>query len=446
MPMYKNRLFNRSRLQLAGYYAGVMGGILGLCGIAVYEMTSQDHWRSLDQELTSLAGTLHDGLEPILRQPGRIEPEVQRLLPNLCLAATSCSQPDPISRVHVLSVTQQKGYYIRLLDLSGQLLATAGESAPGLPFQRLSSRQNPLQDQQGNRYHQVSLPLKTATGQPWGYLKVGRSLDDYDAHLNAIQTFLLLGLPVAMLLVGGASWWLASIAMQPVYQSYQQIQQFTADAAHELRTPVAAIQATIETSLNTDPLTLTEMANTLQTVERQNHRLSRLVQDLLLLSRMDLKAVSLNLRPCCLNDLVNDLVEEFAGLAIAAELWLKADIQVNQPVFVLGDEEQLYRSVANLISNAIHYTPAGGQVIVSLNQDSHQAVIQVQDTGIGIAPEDQQRIFDRFCRVSSDRNRKTGGAGLGLAIAQAIVQMHQGTLQVRSEVNQGSTFTICLPQ
>lgn len=88
--MQNNRLFNLSRWRLASYYAGVMGLILGLCGLAVYEMTSQDHWRSLDQELTSLAGTLHDGLEPLLQQPGQLEPSVKQILPNLCLGTVAC--------------------------------------------------------------------------------------------------------------------------------------------------------------------------------------------------------------------------------------------------------------------------------------------------------------------------------------------------------------------
>jgi signal transduction histidine kinase len=124
---------------------------------------------------------------------------------------------------------------------------------------------------------------------------------------------------------------------------------------------------------------------------------------------------------------------------------LKADIRVHQPVYVIGDEEQLYRLLANLITNAIQHTSATGTVTVSLDRDDHQVVIQVQDTGVGIAPDEQPRIFDRFYRVQSDRSRATGGSGLGLAIAKAIVQFHQGNLQVLSELGKGSIFTVHLP-
>jgi signal transduction histidine kinase len=441
--MQNNKLFNLSRWRLASYYAGVMGLILGFCGLAVYEMTSQDHWRSLDQELTSLAGTLHDGLEPLLRKPGQLEPSIKQILPNLCLGIQPCSLPK--SRNHILNATQQPGYYVRFLNLNGQLLATAGKNPPGLAFERETTRQRPLTDQQGDRYHQVSLQLKTATGQPWGYLKVGRSLREYDHHLQTIQAFLMFGLPVVMVGVGVASWFLAGLAMTPVYRSYQQIQQFTADVAHELRTPIAAIQATLETTLSTEP-SLEEVHSTLKILKRQNYRLTHLIQDLLLLSRMDLQEANRGqFQPCCLNDLVGDLVEEFAGSGINAGVQLSAEIRVKEPVWVEGEEDQLYRLVANLISNAIHYTPAGGTVQVILGRDKHQILIQVQDTGIGIAPEEQVRIFDRFYRVDGARSRQWGGAGLGLAIAQAIAIKHGGVLTVESELGKGSLFTLQIP-
>jgi signal transduction histidine kinase len=275
-------------------------------------------------------------------------------------------------------------------------------------------------------------------------MQVGRSLYEVNEHMVWVKLSLLVGLPSTMLLVAAASWWLAGQAMQPVYKSYRQIQQFTADAAHELRTPLAAIQANLESTLTPDA-TDADAWDTLRIVERQNGRLSKLVQDLLILSRMDLQGLPAQRQPCNLNDLVSDLVEEFAGLAIASHLSLKADIRGTALITVLGIEEQLYRLVANLITNAIQYTPAGGTVVVCLSGDDHHALIQIQDTGIGIAPQEQSRIFNRFYRISSDRSRQTGGAGLGLAIAQTIAQAHRGNIQVVSELGKGSTFTVQLP-
>ncbi|MEP0873262.1 ATP-binding protein, partial [Trichocoleus desertorum AS-A10] len=275
--------------------------------------------------------------------------------------------------------------------------------------------------------------------------QIGRSLQEFDDHLATLRLLLAVGLPLSMLMVGGASWWLAGLAMQPVFRSYAQMQQFTADAAHELRTPIAAIRATVEAVENTDSLSPEDVQETLGAIARQNYRLAALVQDLLLLSRMDQKKVVEKRQRCCLNDLISDLVESLSVLEIAAPIHLAAQIRVKASLYVLGDENQLSRLLSNLIVNALQYTPSGGSVTVTLEQTDAHALIQIQDTGIGIAPAEQSRIFERFYRVSSDRSRQTGGTGLGLAIAKAIVEAQQGRLKVQSELGKGSTFTICLP-
>ena len=183
----------------------------------------------------------------------------------------------------------------------------------------------------------------------------------------------------------------------------------------------------------------------LTTLKRQTNRLSQLVKDLLLLARLEQREVPENVASCCLNDLIDDLVEELASLAITAAVTLTAQLKVSEPVKVTGNEEQLYRLVCNLIDNAIYATPAGGKVIVSLNQSESYAIVQVQDTGVGMEPEKQRYIFNRFYRIQHDRSRHTGGSGLGLAIASAIVHAHQGTITVQSQSGEGSTFTIYLP-
>ncbi|MDX2239226.1 MAG: two-component system sensor histidine kinase RppB [Leptolyngbyaceae cyanobacterium bins.302] len=440
--MKHSRVFHTTRLRLAGLYAGTMGFILTLCAVGFYEAMAHSHVSELNHRIESVAGTLHDGLEASLQQPGKLEPIVQKFVPSLCIAGTTCTYKS--TAAHYLGVFQEHGYYIRFVTLSGQLLASAGEITTDLPVQVGTEPWQTLEATDGTRYQQLSLLLKTTNQDAWGYMQVGRSLSDIDEHMVWVKLILLIGLPTALLLVVITSWWLAGQAMKPVYSSYRQMQQFTADAAHELRTPLAAIQANLESTL-TPEATDADAWDTLRTVERQNNRLSGLVHDLLLLSRMDLQGFSAKQESCSLNDLVNDLVEEFSALALASKISLTANIQTNIPITVFGSEEQLYRLVANLITNAIQYTSSDGKVIVHLKRDDHHALIQVEDTGIGIPPKEQARIFDRFYRVNSDRSRHTGGAGLGLAIAQAIVQAHQGNIQVKSELGKGSIFAVQLP-
>jgi two-component system OmpR family sensor kinase len=418
---------------------------LSISGLGVYEAIAHAHKVAVDRELESVAGTLHDSIELKLNQPGRLEPIVEELVPNLCHREASCMTEHLNSSRHILSAVNQGNYYVRFFDRSGRLIAIGGVYPQGLPQVLNKERWQSRKDSKGNLYHQISLSLHTRNNQDWGYFQVGRSLKDFNDYLNNVKWILKLGLPTTLILVGVSSWWLAGLAMQPIYQSYRQIQQFTADAAHELRTPLAATQATVESARSMPHLDEKEVQDILDTIGRQNRRLIQLVADLLLLARLEQQALPRRYQICCLNDIVSDLVEEFAALAISKSVTLTSSVGVDNPLNVIGDEEQLYRLVSNLIINAIQYTPAGGQVTVALERSDDRALIHIQDTGIGIAPEDQTQIFDRFYRVNSDRSRHTGGSGLGLAIAKAIVQAHLGSIQVQSELGKGSVFTIRLP-
>lgn len=455
-PQDQNSLFRRTRWQLAGWYAGAMGVVLSLFGLGVYEAVAHAHRVASERALESVAGRLHDSLERTLKQPGKLETSSRQLLPDLCLVREEadlnrsrqhCLPLTEISESHTLDNLYQGNYYIHLRDRSGQFIAQAGLHPQGLSQVWQTDTWQLLKDRQGNRYRQISLLLHTQDNRSWGYLQVGRSLKEFDDYLVAVRLILLLGLPLAMLLVGGASWWLAERAMRPIYLSYQQIQQFTADAAHELRTPLAATQATVESVLRLPQLSVLEARETLDIIKRQNLRLSRLVSDLLLLSRLDQQMLTQQQQLCNLQDLVDDIEEELAALAIAKQVKLRTDIRASSPLKAPGVEAQLYRLVFNVVNNAIRYTPVGGQVTIILDRQDSQALIQVKDTGIGIAPEHQSRIFDRFYQVSHDRSRQSdgGGSGLGLAIAQAIAQAHQGSIQVQSQLGKGSVFSIRLP-
>lgn len=442
--MNQNKLFKVTRLRFALWYALVMAFILSLCGFGVYEAVSHAHWVTLDREVESVAGTLHDSIELKLKQPGRLEPVIQELLPNICTVGDRCIQEKSSFKRHTLGAINQGYYYVRFFDHTGRLIAIAGSHPQGLSLVFNKKLWQTLKDSKGNLYHQVSFMLHTQDHRDWGYLQVGRSLEDFNSYLDAVKLILALGMPIALGLVGVASWWLAGLAMQPIYQSYRQIQQFTADVAHELRTPLAATGATVESALMIPQLDEAEARDILQTIQRQNQRLTTLVADLLLLSRLDRQSLPMR-RECCLDDIVNDLVEEFAAMASSAKVTLTSCIQVHQPLNIVGNSEQLYRLISNLIVNAIQYTPKGGKVSVVLNRSDHYAIIRVEDTGIGIPQNEQKRIFDRFYRVNSDRSRSTGGSGLGLAISLAIVQAHHGSLNVQSELGKGSTFTVQLP-
>jgi signal transduction histidine kinase len=461
--VHQNRLFNRTRIQLTASYAIVIGLITLLSGYAIHLVMVRAFARTVDRELNTFAGTIHDTLEAVLQQPEIIDPVAMKLLPGLCIATKECSPIKPDSKIAEL--THKQGYYLRLLNLQGQQIAHLGVTKHQFPDQIPIMHWHTIADDQGERYHIHTLKLKTTTNQDWGYLQVAQSFHRLDEYMTSLYLILLFGIPLAMLLISGVSWWLSGLAMRPIYQSYDRIQQFTADAAHELRTPLAVTRIAVESALAVKLLE-PETRNNLEIVQRQLQHLSRLAEDLLWLSRWEAKQLPLRCQPCCLNDLVSDLEEELAPLAMAASIDLRLEILVSQPLYINGDSDRLYRAIANLIDNAIHYTPAGGIVTIRLESTDRGAtwignpgaIITIQDNGIGIAAADLPHIFDRFYRVQVDRSRSlaggesqtSGGTGLGLAIVQAIVQAHQGKIQVNSQIDssttsRGSTFTVYLP-
>lgn len=221
--------------------------------------------------------------------------------------------------------------------------------------------------------------------------------------------------------------------------------EFVANVSHELKTPLTAICGLTETLLDDETMDPPTTRRFLEKIQKQSERLATLVRDLLTLSRVESEEASLEK---LLLDLREPVRESFKGLVAAAEekalvLALEAP---EVPVIVHGDRELLRQLVDNLVDNAIKYTRQGGRICVRLRTDAAHATIEVQDTGIGIAPSDQPRIFERFYRVDKARSRDLGGTGLGLSIVKHITLAHDGQVSIESVLGEGSTFRVRLPK
>ncbi len=432
----RNQLFNRPRLQLALIYSGVIGSILLGMGVLTHFVVQRTFDRIINRELELLSYTLSNQLKPLLTEPGKLSPS--KVSPELCLVNQPCPPSNPNDNFYQII---QQDYHIQFLDLRGQPIAALAQSPdPQLANPTLTDSQT-LTNKQGDRYHFHLMPIQTTQGTPWGYLQVGRSVQQLDRYMHNLHLLVLIGIPTAMLSIGWSSWLLAGLAMAPLYQSYARMQQFTTDVTHELKTPIAASQAVIETALSI-PQNDSQI-NTLRSLQRQTQRLNQLVQDLLLLLKLDQS--SSQFESVCLNDIILDIEEELAPLAIAAQLDLRSQINIDHPLTIQGNPNQLYRLLSNLITNAIQATPPSGQIIIQLHETPQQAIIQITDTGVGISPKDLPNLFNRFYRIHTDRSRQTGGSGLGLAIVKAIALAHNGAIAVTSEPTQGTQFTVSLP-
>lgn len=218
----------------------------------------------------------------------------------------------------------------------------------------------------------------------------------------------------------------------------------TSDVAHELRTPLMAMLATIEAMQ--DGVYPTDNEH-LETVASETRRLARLVQQMLDLSRMENHTAPMNIEAVDMVELVRGIVNAQEPLFHERDLRLRfADETQGKMPFIKVDPDMITQCVINLMSNAMRYTPEGGWVIVTVGLDRKHLTISVSDTGIGIAKEDLSRIFGRFWRADASRAREAGGLGVGLAVTKQIVERHHGFISVESELEKGTTFTIHLPR
>jgi signal transduction histidine kinase len=218
--------------------------------------------------------------------------------------------------------------------------------------------------------------------------------------------------------------------------------EFFALVSHELRTPLTSIVGYLDLALEDDDLAA-DTRQFLSVVERNSSRLLRLVGDLLFVAQAGSGETALDLRPVDLATIAADAVEAAAPRARDAGIELLLETEALPPV--VGDPGRLAQALDNLVSNAIKFTPASGQVCVRLKGEDGRAIVEVSDTGIGMTPDDQARVFDRFYRSSAATERAIQGVGLGLTIVKTIIGGHGGQIEVESTEGAGTTFRASLP-
>jgi heavy metal sensor kinase len=386
------------------------------------------------------------------------------------------------------------GFYYLLVGQEGKELlrssnAPAGASkhlpgfagpAPGRPLNgppRLGSMQPPVVRER-DTYREMILP-----GRPGERIVVGHSLVSESADLRRFA-LMLAGVGGAILLLGLAGgWWLATRAIRPIEDisetalkisavdlsrrinvsdteselgrlvdvlnstfarleaSFAQQQQFTSDAAHELRTPVSVMLAQTQTALSRarGPA---EYRETVQTCERAAQRMRRLIESLLELARLDAGQETMQRAPLDLARVAAESVEQVRPLAAARGITIHLEGSAAE---CTGDAERLAQVITNLVTNAVHYNKTGGEIRVTTAREKDSVLLTVADTGLGIAPEHLPHIFERFYRADPARTSSQGRTGLGLAISKAIVEAHSGRIDVTSETNVGTKFTVRLP-
>lgn len=461
------RWFRSIRARLTIWYAGVLAAILLLYGAGVYVFLRQSLYQELDRQLRDDFEAAEEGLER--------------------------RDDDAISRRAGTAIGHHEEHefgqrWLAVWDLDGSLLYREGPAEPVVPppdstdraGKRGTVRTVVIVGSPPLRVHSDTYPIG---GSPV-LIRVARSEAGVRHELEELLVGMGLGLPVAVLLAGLGGFFLAGRALKPVGQmaaraetitaerleerlpienpddelgrlgtvfnetlarlerSFETLRRFTADAAHELRTPLTALRSVGEVALREGQAN-EGSREVLGSMLEEVDRLTRLVDTLLTLSRSDRGQVEIRRERLDLRAFARETAEYLEVLA--EEKGQRIVLEGDSGIYARADPRLLRQAVLNILDNAIRYSPDGVPIRVAVRRQSGAAVLEVTDRGPGIAPEHQDRIFERFYRVDVARSRETGGAGLGLSIAQWAVRANGGTIEVESQVGAGSCFRICLP-
>jgi len=272
---------------------------------------------------------------------------------------------------------------------------------------------------------------------------IGETVQEQESALNLLLTLLLSVGGVALLGAGAGGLFLANRALVPARLAWANQQRFIADAAHELRTPLTLLRADAEVLLRGRERLVAEDAELLEDIVAEAHHMSAIASNLLTLARLDTGTIHREHEVVSLAELAQEAVRRVQ--ALAEQRGITVQVENTDDPYVIGDPMLLEQALVVLLDNAIKYNRQDGHVTVRTAIQEEQALLEVRDTGIGIAPEHLSHLGERFYRVDKARSREAGGTGLGLSIAHGIVVAHEGTLHLSSVPEQGTTVTLTLP-
>ena len=458
------------RVRLTLWYGSALALILLLFAVALYLVMSRALREQVDASLNEAAAVAIRTLGEHRFGPFLIFEDLSQDFPEIALLDKFFQIFGPAGQVTIQSSNIQS----REIPLSQSAFRASldGEST----FES-------VQFKKGVPLRLLSVPIRQGE-QLVNILRVGTSLQPTDRMLRRLLVGLYIASPVALLvsLLGG--WFLAGRALRPVHAitqaarriaagdwsqriltphsndeigqlastfndmigrlevSFKQIRQFSADASHELRTPLTITKGETELALRR-PRLAEDYRAVLESNLEEIDRMSRIVDELLFLSRADLGEIKLKMFPVQLDDLVREIQQQ--ALVLGMDRHVQAVLTAVEPVLIHGDDLRLRELLLNLVDNAVKYSYEGQTVELALVVEGSHAKIMVRDHGIGIAPENHARVFDRFYRTDEARAHGAKGTGLGLAICKWIVEVHHGTIELDSTVHGGSCFTVFLP-
>ncbi|MBG9718613.1 two-component sensor histidine kinase [Bacillus mycoides] len=274
-------------------------------------------------------------------------------------------------------------------------------------------------------------------------VQIVRDTTAEEEMLNTLFLILIIGCSIGSLCAIGIGFFLAGRALIPIQNSWEKQQQFVSDASHELRTPLAVIQSKTDVLFQSPSATIEEKVVDISTISKECRRLSKLVSNLLLLARSDSNQIEMDKKTFELDKLLEEIINPYKEIASYQE---KAMIlKVEHDITFMGDRERIHQMMVILLDNAMKYTNEDGHIQIDCTQTSNSIRIRVKDNGIGVKEEDIPNLFDRFYQGDKARSMSEG-AGLGLSIANWIVEKHYGKISVESKWGEGTCFEVIFPK
>jgi signal transduction histidine kinase len=414
----------RLRLGLTAWYLATFGAILVLLGGGLFVVISRQFARQLDD-------SLHDATVELERAAQIREMESRTARGQIV---------DAVEELHIPERT------LYLFDATGRPVAPTAAagwiSRAALDASRRGRVQRDQDPRRGNTLRLNAERFTLATGAPMVAVAVADKVELEDRYARLIATFGAAA-AAALLLVVAGGWFLVRKSTAPVERSIEHMRRFMADAAHELRTPITVVRSRAEIALQQQRVA-SEYEDALRGIESEAKRLGTLVEDLLILARADAGERPIARQRVYLDDLTLDAAG--AARAVAQAKGVRLDVEEFDEAPVEGDPTLLRQLVMILLDNAVKFTAGGGSVRVRVGAPNGRPALVVEDTGIGIAPEQLPHVFERFYRGDPARSRTNGtaadGAGLGLAIAKWIADAHDAEIALASEPGEGTRVSV----
>lgn len=410
----------RARIRLSMGYVAVAGAILVLFGTAIWITTALEVSRQLDRSLTDQAEVVAQMLSAV----ESTEVEQSRL-------------PDAPGRETFL------------FDLDGEALTAATPEPWVVELARRAANGGPtfvtyeldedLPDPEEDEWRMFGRRIRLGDGTERVAVVVADMIEADDLY-GSLLTWLISAGVLALGLTGLAGWTLSGWSLRPAEQAFASLRRFTADAAHELRTPVAVIRTESELALES-PRSPQEYQTALEGIQAESTRMTGLVDRLLTLARADAGAAQIEVESVYLDDILSDVAGQLGRRAGRRQVELALDL--TDECLVHGDPVLLRELVLILADNAIRASTEGDRVTMAATVRAGHPELEVRDQGPGIAPGDQTLVFERFYR--GDASRERGGVGLGLSIAKWITDAHGARIELESEVGQGTAVRVRFP-